>query len=195
MLNNYFGCKTWEDGVCTECSERYYFNKNGVCCEVKPECNVFNKAEGICEACYQGWEIVDGKCVPIDLVNSDQKGCKAWENGECIECSKRWYKNDKNICTEVSDLCYTWAANGDCESCYKGYVVIDGECVRDPNEFVPSVDSLCAEWKDRVCLKCAVRAYFDDNSKCVPVSDHCQTWDEFDGSCLTCYEGYVLDDK
>ena len=78
LLNNYFGCKTWEDGVCTECSFRYYFNKNGVCCEVKPECKVFNTAEGICEGCYQGWEIVDGKCVPVDLVNSDNRGCKAW---------------------------------------------------------------------------------------------------------------------
>lgn len=26
IVNNYFGCKTWEDGVCTECSEHYYFN-------------------------------------------------------------------------------------------------------------------------------------------------------------------------
>ena len=102
--------------------------------------------------------------------------------------------NENDICTEVSDLCYTWDVKGNCESCYKGYVVIDGDCVRDPNEFVPSVDSLCAEWKDRVCLKCAVRAYFDDNSKCVAVSDHCQTWDEFDGSCLSCYQGYDLNE-
>lgn len=37
-LNNYFGCKTWAGEVCLECSTRYYFNKNGICCEVKPEC-------------------------------------------------------------------------------------------------------------------------------------------------------------
>ena len=43
IVNNYFGCKTWEDGVCTECSDHYYFNKNGICCEVKPQCRVFNR--------------------------------------------------------------------------------------------------------------------------------------------------------
>ena len=42
VLNNYFGCKTWSDGVCVECSARYYFNNEGICCEVKPQCRVFN---------------------------------------------------------------------------------------------------------------------------------------------------------
>ena len=31
-LNNYFGCRVWSGNSCIECSERYYFNKNGVCC-------------------------------------------------------------------------------------------------------------------------------------------------------------------
>lgn len=42
VLNNYFGCRVWQDGVCVECSERYYFNNEGICCEVKPECRIFN---------------------------------------------------------------------------------------------------------------------------------------------------------
>jgi hypothetical protein len=41
-------------------------------------------------------------------------------------------------------------------------------------------------------LKCAERAYFDDYGKCVAVSDHCRTWDEYDGQCLSCYQGYHL---
>lgn len=43
LLNNYFGCKTWEEGVCIECSENFYFNNKGVCCEVKPQCRLFNR--------------------------------------------------------------------------------------------------------------------------------------------------------
>lgn len=31
-INNYYGCKTWNDGVCSECSAHYYFNKKGICC-------------------------------------------------------------------------------------------------------------------------------------------------------------------
>ena len=42
QLNNYFGCKVWSDDSCIECSERYYFNKNGVCCEVQGTCQQFN---------------------------------------------------------------------------------------------------------------------------------------------------------
>ena len=62
----------------------------------------------------------------------------------------------------------------------------------DPNEFRPPTDDLCKEWKGRVCLNCAERAYFDDQGKCTKVDDNCNTWDRFDGSCLTCYKGYSL---
>jgi hypothetical protein len=64
--------------------------------------------------------------------------------------------------------------------------------VRDPNQFSPGNDSLCASWKDRVCLKCAPRAYFDSNGVCREVNKNCNTWDAFDGFCLTCYKGYEI---
>lgn len=47
-INNYYGCKTWKDDVCLECSAHYYFNNKGICCEVKPECRNFNVEVGIC---------------------------------------------------------------------------------------------------------------------------------------------------
>lgn len=31
------------------------------------------------------------------------------------------------------------------------------------------------------------------NGVCQPVSDNCQTWDNYDGKCLTCYKGYKFD--
>lgn len=77
-------------------------------------------------------------------------------------------------------------------TCYHGYVVDSGKCALDMNEFRPSVDSLCAEWKGRVCIKCAHRSFFDSNGVCVSVSTNCATWDEFDGFCLTCFNGYDL---
>ena len=80
LLNNYFGCKTWEDGVCVECSENYYFNSNGICCEVKPQCRLFNREQGVCVACYPGYQIVDGVCEVLDLAASGELGCKLWED-------------------------------------------------------------------------------------------------------------------
>lgn len=43
---------------------------------------------------------------------------------------------------------------------------MEGACVNDPNIFKPAVDSLCAQWKDRVCITCASRAYFDSEGVC-----------------------------
>ena len=34
LINNYFGCKTWDKGFCTACSPSYVFNKAGICCLV-----------------------------------------------------------------------------------------------------------------------------------------------------------------
>lgn len=131
ILNNYFGCKTWQDGICTECSQHYYFNAKGICCEVKPECKTFNRAAGICEGCYQGYSIVDGKCVASDLVNSKDKGCRQWTDGVCSQCSARWYFGPDGVCYPVDDNCRTWASSGACETCYNGYVIENGKCVRD----------------------------------------------------------------
>ena len=192
VLNNYFGCKTWDNGICVECSDHYYFNENGVCCEVKPQCKNFNRQVGICEACYQGYGLVNGVCVRTDLINSEGAGCKTWIDGKCSECSNRWYFNSNNVCTPVSDLCRTWTSTGNCETCYPGYVVAEGQCISDPNIFRPAQDDLCATWKDRTCIKCADRAYFDANGVCRGVSTQCATWDLFDGLCLTCYHGYDL---
>lgn len=37
-IDNYFGCKTWQQGLCIECSFSYIFNNNGVCCEIDRNC-------------------------------------------------------------------------------------------------------------------------------------------------------------
>jgi len=48
VLNNYFGCSKWDNQLCLECSKGYFFNEKGICCEVSPQCRIFNQAQGIC---------------------------------------------------------------------------------------------------------------------------------------------------
>lgn len=108
QLNNYFGCRVWSGDSCIECSDRYYFNKNGVCCEVQGTCQQFNLQEGICEKCYEGYTILNGKCERVDVNKIANIGCAIWANGVCKACSKRWYFNTDGVCTPVSDLCATW---------------------------------------------------------------------------------------
>ena len=81
-------------------------------------------------------------------------------NGKCIECFQRWYLNSSAICQQISDNCRTWTADGQCQTCYNGYILQNGTCVRDTTQ-VKISDPLCSLWKDRVCIKCAERAYFN----------------------------------
>ena len=54
---------------------------------------------------------------------------------------------------------------------------------------------MCAEWKDRNCVKCAQRAFYDEQGICREVNKNCNTWDAYDGLCLTCYKGFELDNN
>jgi hypothetical protein len=186
---NHFGCKTWVDGKCTECSKSYYFNKNGVCCEVPPLCSQFNQAEGLCLQCYQGYTVVNNCC---ELASQDS-GCAVWNGNVCSVCSKGWWKNANGVCQVVSDLCSTWSeSTGACLSCYGGYVLNGGVCEINTNPFNGGNNLLCGTWNGTQCLKCSRRAYFNNQGICVAVSDQCATFDPLNGNCLSCYGGYSL---
>lgn len=53
---------------------------------------------------------------------------------------------------------------------------------------------LCSKWDNttRICLQCANRAYFNNQGVCILIDNQCNTWDRYDGFCLTCYAGYNL---
>lgn len=194
VLNNHFGCAEWDGNTCLACSAHYYFNNKGVCCKVHPQCKIFNQDVGICEACYEGYGLVNGTCTIISLANQANPGCQAWDgNHNCLKCSVRWYPNADGVCTPVSDNCRTWdEQTGACLSCYSGYVVDGAQCVRNPSPFVPAANSLCKTFENKVCIACADRAFFNADGVCVAVSDFCNTWDALTGHCLTCYAGFDL---
>lgn len=87
-----------------------------------------------------------------DLQTEENRGCRTWEKGECVECSIKWYFDDEGVCREVNDYCRTWNYNGECLTCYRGWVVKSGKCEVDGNMFLPDEDSLCAEWDRELCL-------------------------------------------
>lgn len=121
-------------------------------------------------------------------------GCAVWKKGACEACSVKYYFNHDHVCTQVSDSCREWNANGECTSCYYGYEVVNGTCVPNEAPLTSNVKSnpLCANWNSSVCVACAHRAYFDVSGVCNAVSEHCNTWDRLNGGCLSCYSGYDL---
>ena len=59
------------------------------------------------------------------------------------------------------------------------------------------LDPFCKEFSaddQSICVSCAIRHYLNQLGKCVKVSDLCNTYDNNDGKCLSCYAGFVLDE-
>ena len=122
-------------------------------------------------------------------------------NGDCTECSFRYWMDADGNCHKVDDNCEDWdPANGDCTDCYPGYIVVDGACERDEEEQIPpaggDVPEGCHSYdhENQVCMECSFRWYYDEDSdSCQPVSDQCKNWNT-DGDCTCCYDGYDLAD-
>ena len=64
---------------------------------------------------------------------------------ECLLCSNGYVFGSNGVCLKVSDLCKSYDLSGKCMSCYKGYDLINGECVEnvDNGEIL---DKGCAQW-------------------------------------------------
>ena len=54
------GCKTWENGVCTVCSNRWAFDSNGVCQQVSDSCKTHDGLQ--CASCWSGYILNNGAC-------------------------------------------------------------------------------------------------------------------------------------
>lgn len=135
----------------------------------------------------------NGSCTPTKL-DSSNVGCALWKNKACEACSVKYVFNADKVCTPVSDDCREWQADGNCTSCYYGYNAVDGVCTLAEDSSVSDTKSnpYCASWKKSVCDSCAERSYFNSNGICTLVNDHCKTWDRLTGDCLTCFDGYDL---
>lgn len=54
-------------------------------------------------------------------------------DGNCKTCSFFFYRDSKGICQQVNPLCRTFDekdTSGACQSCYIGYELKNGECVK-----------------------------------------------------------------
>jgi hypothetical protein len=196
ILSNYFGCKTWQNGSCVECSGGYIFNKNGVCCLIDLNCKIFNRAVGVCENCYTGFYAdANGTCTARAPTDPALSGCADWLDNVCQSCAAKHFKNAQGSCVPVNDQCREWnTTTGQCTSCYFGYALSNGTCVLDAGALAAQVvaNPLCNNFTNTGCVSCADRAVFDSKGICKAVDTQCNTWDKADGLCLSCYQGYNL---
>lgn len=106
-----------------------------------------------------------------------------------MECSQRAIEVN-GVCTEVNPLCNAFDAQGNCVTCFSGYLVENGLCVLAPLVVNAHLPNLCLRFENNACTLCAKRAYLKDFA-CVEVNPLCHTFDN-EGRCESCYIGYIL---
>ena len=53
------GCRQFDSaGSCTFCSDRFYKDKEGICQPVNNNCKTYNRENGACTSCYDGFSII-----------------------------------------------------------------------------------------------------------------------------------------
>ena len=171
------------------CSKGYYFGGDGKCLVANPLCKDFDISNGRCTACYVGFENIDGNCVVKDEQDPRDANCAEWLDEEiCLRCADRAVFDANGICTFVSVDCDGYdPIFGSCTSCYSGFDLIGGNCVRSETE------SACLERDEyNLCVKCSVRSYINHMGECSPVDDQCAVFDYDEKLCKGCYPGYSL---
>ena len=90
------------------------------CILTDPNCKTFNESNGDCLTCYDGHELVSGKCI-IKKGTSDPN-CKTFKNDKCTECSKGYYFDIHNSCVQIDPFCKVFdVPTKKCTSCFSGF--------------------------------------------------------------------------
>lgn len=182
-------CAQFANNLCVKCSTGFIFNTNGVCTQVNAQCKAYDSNTGICLNCYLGYSLSNGIC--LNTTNSQDPNCASFVNQLCVKCSKGFYFGSNGQCTASNPLCLTFSSiDGSCLSCYQSFVLQNSLCVPDANN--TSTDPNCASWNSGVCLACSSRAYFNNDGLCAQVSIQCNTYEDSDGLCTSCYPGFAL---
>ena len=197
-------CFSYENDTCVACAYRFYFNREGICTTVHPDCKTWENETGACTSCFDGFELRESKCLSLtgskiklssfapappstDTTFVEIPNCAEYNGPECAVCAFRYYYSNGS-CHQVSDLCKSWSnIDGTCTNCYSGYDLWDGRCtVRDP---------FCTIKVTGICVQCANRYYLDIHLKCQGVSPLCKAYDPLAGTCTNCYDGYQLQEN
>lgn len=158
-----------------------------MCRAVDPLCNGHDEATGACTGCYQSFVLQNGQCIEDKDGELTDSNCASWMEGVCIRCATRTFMNDFGLCQNVNTNCNTYnPVNGRCSSCYPGFEVSNGDCVKSLSP------SSCNEFNaDGTCAKCGQGSYLSQGT-CIAIDPQCAKFNEQTETCLACYDGYSL---
>lgn len=179
-------CAQFNGSVCAKCSKNFFF-KEGLCTAVDPLCNGFNPLTGACLGCYESFVLSGSRCIEDKNHTLTDPNCASWLQGVCIKCATRTFMNSQGLCQAISIDCSTYSPdNGHCTSCYPGFTVKNGECLKDISP------SSCNKFNpDGSCAICGKGSYLSQGS-CILTDPQCANFDSSAFRCLGCYPGYSL---
>lgn len=95
--------------------------------------------------------------------------------------------NGLGLCENIDINCNTYnSANGKCTSCYPGFELKSGSCVKAISP------SSCNKFKpDGSCEICGKGSYLSQGS-CILIDPQCANFDAKSQTCLGCYPGFSL---
>ena len=200
---------TSSDG-CQTCVNRMYYDSTvSKCVAVDANCKEYNKENGTCLRCYEGYEPNNLQCV---ISKPEDPNCKTKGSSGCLECyGGYYYSSAKDKCTLTNQLCReSNTENGNCVSCWEGYELQMGQCIVATNNATITIttetndtitikasDVKCAKLdpSSQRCLECILGAVFDEESQLCeyPLYGFDENCEEYRNKvCSRCGTGFLL---
>ena len=108
-----------------------------------------------------------------------------------MKCSIGSFFDENGVCRLVSPLCRTFnPLNGFCLTCYPAFKLESGKCIEDL--YFEDQDPNCARFNEGICITCSSGFYFGNDGLCKQANPLCETFDQTNGNCLSCFFGFAL---
>lgn len=86
---------------CTKCAFRFFFNENGVCRQISPDCESWGNF-GLCTACYPGFVLVGGQCQQEEIILPQQAQFVPFTNPDFCRVRKNNSDGSNKTCKECA---------------------------------------------------------------------------------------------
>lgn len=193
-------CENCRNNKCLKCLVPYTYSKyNNMClldfsfmnC-IDENCKFcLNNEEGSCINCEVGYELINGKCYPLEKCNE--------KNGKCDSCSdSNYYINNDGYCSYkcLRNTCNNRLSNGylkcenQCLFCYNYKIYALTNC--DNSDYC-NIDNCLYCISNNECIQCNP-GYYKQNGKCIKCPKNC--FDCFSSTkCNTCNYEYKLNNN
>ena len=202
------------NGLCNECEEGYFINKEDYKCTKTENCN--ESIYGVCSSCINGYYLNIKKQICEKIENSFFNCKQTLDEVNCDICNKNYYLSEDGQCADTIMCSKTNETK--CEKCISNYKLLEnGSCSKEENckkankdtgicelcmqgYYLDNKDKKCKSNKennefkyceiyDNGCKQCENKYFISEDLKCVRTPGCAESEN---GLCLKCLERYFM---